>query len=190
MTEKHAGGRPRKFKTVAEISYDWGDGHLLSPHDALDQIGCDPKTFFASEKKYQEWFVVNALPVLVPFLSDGAELLSVRTDTRVPGSRMRIDVIAETTGSFILGFELKSSNPRYPSTHIAEVTKGFGQTMLYQDYMRECYGNAARVFLVSDVIPERVGSLTMRHGYIVNLIEANPEMITCMASEEISHGID
>ena len=190
MAEKHPGGRPRKFDTVDEMKHDWGDGNLLSPLEALSEIGSLPSMFFTSEKEYRQWFVACALPVLVPFLADGAELDSVRTDARVLGTRLRIDVIAQTTGVFVLGFELKSSNPRYPQTHISEVTKGFGQTMLYQDCMRECYGNRARVFLVSDVIPERVGALTMRHNYIVNLIEANPESITCMAAEEISCGID
>ena len=185
---KHAGGRPRKYQSVEQMSYDWGDFRTLSPVDAIANICQDSTPYFSSERTYRKWFVDNVLRSLSPYIADGGKIDTIEQDVRVIGSRLRIDVLATTDNGYILGLELKSVNPRHPQCHASEMVKGIGQTLLYEDYLCEYYGQRARVFLVSDTVTDRVASLVMRRGYLVNLIEANHATITCMAREEIGRG--
>jgi len=171
--------------------YEWSSQNILTPGDALKDIveGVDEeKTWFDNEYEYREWFIESALVSLAPYITGGGTVTQVGKEQIVIGSRLRIDVLAETDNGYILGFELKAVNPRYMQNHAFAVMQGVGQTLLYEDYLREAYGDLARVFLVSDSITERVARFVMRHDYIINLIEATPLKITCIAREEIGRG--
>ena len=185
MTDKHAGGRPREYETVED---DRSDINRLTPLEALEAIKHNEHGLFLNEREYQEWFVNNVLERLAPYIADEGMITTIWQDKTVVGSRLRIDVLAETDNGYTLGFELKSVNPRYVQTHACAVMKGVGQTLLYEDLLCQSYGDRARVFLVSDKITERVARLVMRHDYLINLIEANQKTVTCIAKEEIDHG--
>jgi len=175
-------GRP---SIVASVGHDRNDANTLTPLEALETIKNNDHELFPNEHEYRTWFIDNVLERLSPHIASGGMVDEIWQEKLVFGSRLRIDVLATTDNGYVLGFELKSVNPRYRQNHAREILGGVGQVLLYEDVLREQYGNKARVFLVSDSVTERAARLIMRHDYLINLVEANQKTITCIAREEI-----
>lgn len=159
---------------------DFGDREDLERGAALDLLSGQRLPSFASERDYREWFVVEALPDLIPHLTGGVPLMSFEVEQKLPGGSARIDVIARSVTGDVFGFELKAANRKNPQTARYALMQGIGQALLYQDCLSVRHGRFVPVSLVSDIVFPDVASLMLRHGLMVGLIEANAERIVCM----------
>jgi hypothetical protein len=146
---------------------------VMTVSEAYSELDRGVDCHFKSEKAYAEWFIEEPLKMFIPYVADGARLLWAEREYKLSHSGMRIDVFAIAENKQVFGFELKTQNKRSPQTHTHQVVLGVGQALLYQDIIRERFGQNATVYLTSDKITSRVAGIIMRHNHFIGLLQSN-----------------
>lgn len=133
--------------------------------------------FQGNEKKYESYILENIKEICDILKLPNIKEIKRQQRFNLDGFSIIPDIVIYHQDRTVSIFEVKCSNPKYPSNITTEQTRAIGQMLLYKNVLEEILKTQIRVYLIDQKIHKRTFFIFGNHKLPITLIEIQNDRI-------------